>query len=206
MWPGVGETVRAPDWLPTEDCGNGLHGWLYGQGDHSCSSYLDDTAVWLVLEVVSDTIVMLGGKCKFPECVVRFVGDRNSATQFLRENEPRAREVAVIGASMHAGDRESAVVGALGTATAGDGGTATAGNSGTATAGDDGTATAGYRGTATAGNRGTATAGDGGTICLRWWDASAERYRTEVAYVGEGGIEANVAYRLSADHKFVRAE
>ena len=190
VWPGVGETVRAPDWLPTEDCGNGLHGWLYGQGDHSCSSYLDDTAVWLVLEVVSDTIVMLGGKCKFPECVVRFVGDRNSATQFLRENEPRAREVAVIGASMHAGDRESAVVGALGTATAGNRGTATAGDGGTATAGDDGTATAGNR----------------GTICLRWWDASAERYRTEVAYVGEGGIEANVAYRLSADHKFVRAE
>ncbi|SPA44637.1 DUF7666 domain-containing protein [Cupriavidus taiwanensis] len=278
VWPGVGEMAEAPDWINNDECGHGLHGWLYGQGDHSCSSYLDSTAKWLVVEVESDHIVMLGGKCKFPKAIVRFVGDKLTATQYLIENEPRAREVAVIGATLITGDKGVVTVGALGTATAGDEGTATAGNYGTATAGnygtatagdegtatagykgtatagykgsatagdegsatagnygtatagnygtatagykgsatagnygtatagDEGTATAGYKGTATAGYKGTATAGDGGEIRIRWYDHTASRYRTAIAYVGEDGIEANVAYRLDENQKFIRAE
>jgi hypothetical protein len=125
-----------------------------------------------------------------------------------------------------AGDRGTAIAGYRGTATAGDDGTATAGDRGTATAGDRGTATAGYRGTATAGYRGTATAGDcgtaiagycgtatagddgtatvrhggtaaagvGGTIQVQWWDGA--RYRVAIGYVGEDGIEPNVAYHV----------
>jgi hypothetical protein len=163
VWPNVGGIAEAPDWEATPECGNGLHGWLYGQGDHSCSSYLDSTAKWLVVEVDSDRIAMLGGKCKFPMAKVLFVGGKKDATDYLREHEPRSREVAVIGAQLVVGDDEAVTVGALGTATAGDSGTATAGDSGTATAGDSGTATAGDSGTATAGYRGTATAGNSGT-------------------------------------------
>ena len=45
----------------------------------------------------------------------------------------------------------------------------------------------------TVGDRGTATAGDGGQLRIKWYDG--ERYCTAVLYVGEDGIEANVAYR-----------
>ncbi|QPB08664.1 ice nucleation protein [Burkholderia phage Mica] len=198
QWPEVGAEVAAPDWSDRKQCGNGLHGWLFGQGDHGTSPYLDETAKWMVLEVESDSIIMLGGKCKFPRGVVRFVGDKKGATDYLHEHEPRSRNVAVIGATRSVSDGESVNVGAFGTATAGD--------SGTATAGDSGTATAGYRGTATAGDSGsTATAGVCGELRIRFYDYAAERYRTVVGYIGEDGLEPNVPYRLDDNRKFVRA-
>ena len=96
-----------------------------------------------------------------------------------------------------AGYRGTATAGDVGTATAGDAGTATAGYRGTATAGDVGTATAGDAGTATAGDRGTATAGDAGTLIVSWWDSSANRQRKAVGYIGENGLQPNIAYRLN---------
>jgi hypothetical protein len=189
VWPGVGEVATAPDWIANDECGNGLHGWLYGQGDYGCSSYLDADSKWLAVEVEESSIVMLGGKCKFPSGTVRFVGDKKGATDFLLVNEPRAASVAIIGATRSVGDEQSIVVGAFGTGTAGDSGTATAGDSGTATAGDSGTATAGKL----------------GEIRIRYWDAKAERYRTKVGYIGEGGLEPDAAYRLDDKNEFVRA-
>lgn len=131
-WPAdVGAEVSAPDWKKNKECGNGLHGWLYGQGDHSCVSYLENAdAKWMVLEVPSAEIVMLGGKCKFPNARVRFIGTKSDAAGFIITNEPKALNVAVIGACMKVGDGEVIQVGALGTATAGESGTATAGKSG----------------------------------------------------------------------------
>ena len=212
-WPlEVGAVVEAPDWAPTEECGNGLHGWLYGQGDYACSDHWTyKGAKWMVLEVRSASIIMLDGKCKFPRATVRFVGQIHDAAAYLIANEPRARDVAVIGASVSVGDDETAVVGALGTATAGASGTATAGYRGTATAGASGTATAGALGTATAGASGTATAGASGTatagyrgvISIQYWDAAASRYRVKVGYIGEDGLTANVQYRLNDKHEFV---
>jgi hypothetical protein len=173
QWPSqVGAEVSAPDWNDEAECGNGLHGWLYGQGDHGCVTYHQHAdAKWLVLEVESAFIVMLGGKCKFPHCVVRYIGDMAGAAAFILANEPRSATVAVIGASLQVGENSAVTVGAFGTATAGYRGTATAGysgsatagGSGSATAGDSGTATAGYSGSATAGGSGSATAGDSGT-------------------------------------------
>ena len=60
--------------------------------------------------------------------------------------------------------------------------------------------------TATAGYEGTATVGDGGTIILKWWDGSNRRQRIVVGYVGEKGIESNVAYQLDRNGKFVKAD
>ena len=100
--------------------------------------------------------------------------------------------IAIVGATVVAGN--------YGTATAGFGGTATAGDRGTATAGDCGVAAAGDYGAATAGNDGTATAGDYGTIQIRYSDGS--RYRTVIGYIGEGGLKPNTPYRLNSDHRF----
>ncbi|HCF3885680.1 TPA: hypothetical protein NID48_005208 [Pseudomonas aeruginosa] len=165
QWPDkIGAVVEAPDWKKDNKCGHGLHGWLFGQGDHGCSSTVGDAdAKWLVVEVGLSDLIALGGKVKFPRCTIRHIGDRASATQFLIANEPSAAGVAVIGATLQAGDKELCQVGAYGTATAGNWGTATAGHEGTATAGNWGTATAWNWGTATAGNWGTATAGHEGT-------------------------------------------
>ena len=175
VWPSeIGAVAIAPDWKPTQKCGNGLHGWLYGQGDHNTSNYIGDPdAKWLVVEVVSSEIIMLGGKCKFPQGIVRFVGDKTAAAAYMIENEQKAQNVAVIGASISVGDKQTAMVGAFGTSTSG--------------------------------YRGTSTSGEKGEIRIQWWDAKSERYRIEIAYVGENGIEPNVAYKLDENHKFVKA-
>ena len=143
IWPGVGGIATALDWSDNGTCGNGLHGWLYGAGDHTTSDYAHrPDAKWLVVQVQESDVRMLGGKCKFQSGKVVFVGQRHEAAGYIAKNEPR--DVAIIGRILSVGDKESATVGALGSATAGDSGTATAGDSGTATAGNYGTATAGY--------------------------------------------------------------
>ena len=221
QWPRSGP-VAAPDWDPVEGCGNGLHGFLRGEGDGSLADWHPE-ALWVVAEV--ETFVDLGGKVKFPNAEVIFVGTRLEATALVKARYPDA---AVIGANVAVGERREAVVGDYGTATAGDGGTATAGDGGTATAGKCGTATAGtcgtatagYLGTATAGNYGTATAGncgtatagylgtatagDGGMLQIYHYDCN-DRRRLAVAYVGENNIEPNVRYRLDGNAEFVPA-
>ena len=197
QWPRSGP-VAAPDWNPAPECGNGLHGFLRGEGDGSLADWSSD-AVWLVAEV--ETFVDLGGKVKFPTAEVIFAGSRLEATALVKARYPDA---AVVGANVAVEDRRVAVAGDHGTATAGDygtatagaWGTATAGNRGTATVGDYGTAKAGYCGTATAGDYGTATAGRYGTATAgAWGTATAGRYGTATA--GEGGT-ATAGYRGTA--------
>lgn len=121
VWPSeIGTEVVAPDWIANDKCGNGLHGWLYGQGDHGCvDHWRDSDAKWMVLEVALSDVVMLGGKCKFPRAVVRFAGCKSDAAAHIIANEPRSADVVVIGEHKSVGDKQSAIVGALGTATAG---------------------------------------------------------------------------------------
>jgi hypothetical protein len=176
LWPESGP-VFAPDWKAEAQCGNGLHGLLWGEGDAGHLSAAPD-AKWLVVEVDAATVIDLSGKVKFPRGIVAFCGDRLGATTYLAANGGHGRSIA------------------FGTATAGYAGTATAGDWGTATAGDAGTATAGARGTATAGDSGTATAGDAGEIRIRYWDEKNSRYRTVIGFTGEDGIEANTSYIL----------
>ena len=165
IWPESGP-VDCHDWKKNQECGNGLHGLLWGEGNGGLLDWSPD-AKWLVVKIDAREIVDLNGKIKVPRGEVVYCGDRLSATD----------EITRLGAG-------GAVVG--GTATAGDRGTATAGYKGTATAGD--------WGTATAGDWGTATAGDEGEIRIRWWDG--RRYRLAVGYTGEDGIKANTPYRV----------
>ena len=208
VWPSdVGATVEAPDWRNDNDCGHGLHGWLYGQGDHGCVDHWAKAgAKWLVLEVETDSIVMLGGKCKFPRATVRFVGAKHDAAAYLIAHEPRAASVAVIGARIDVGDGGSAMAGALSTLTGGDGSTLTGGYRSTLTGGDRSTLTGGDGSTLTGGDRSTLTGGDGAELRIRYWDAKADRWRTAIAYVGENGIKTGVAYRLNGKHEFVEAD
>ena len=182
VWPDVGEVAECPDWKPIAECGNGLHGWLYGQGDHDCSNYLSADSKWLVVEVVLADVVILGGKCKFPRGTVKFIGTMTEAAAYLREHEPMAREVAVIGATISVDCEQYAIAGALSTLTGGDGSTLTGGNDS------------------------TLTGGDGSELRIRYWDGTAERWRTVIGYVGEDGLQPCVPYRLDENHKFVEVK
>jgi len=144
-WPKRGP-VKCPDWSPTKACGNGLHGFLWGEGNGSLANFSAD-AKWLVVKVASDSVVDLAGKVKFPRGTVVFCGDRLSATNYI------------------AAVRPGAIVG----------GTSTSGNYGTSTSGDYGTSTSGDRGTSTSGNHGTSTSGYRGTIVIKWHDGSRYR-------------------------------
>ena len=157
VWPELG-AAECPDWSPVQECGNGLHGLLWGEGDAGLT-HQDRQGVWLVCAVWAADVVELGAKVKVPRAWVTFCGARDAAVVEIT----RLGAKAPIYGTATAGDDGTATAGYAGTATAGDRGTATAGYAGTATAGDAGTATAGNRGTATAGNRGTATAGYAGT-------------------------------------------
>ena len=224
IWPTKGRVV-APDWEATQECGHGLHGWFEAQGVASYSNYLNEPdAKYLVLEVETDSIIHLDGKCKFPEADVIFVGSRDEAIAYIEETYPYLRTMPLLFANRTAGDSGVVATGDYGTATTGDCGTAMAGYKGTATTGDfgtaaagyNGTATAGFRGTATAGTHGTATVGDcgtatagdfgtaiagiGGIIQIHYFN---DRDRIAIGYIGEKGLKPNVKYKLDANHNFV---
>ena len=179
QWPlTIGAEVVAPDWNPVAKCGGGLHGWMYGAGN-STSADIHVDSKWMVVEVALADVVMLDGKVKFPRCVVKFVGDQKTATDYLVLHEPRA--TCVISATCVVGDHQCTSVGDYGTAMAGDYGTATAGD----------------YGTAMAGHKGTATAGHMGAILLRYWDERARRHRIQIGYIAEGGLKPDTPYRLN---------
>jgi hypothetical protein len=174
-------------------CGGGLHGLLNGAGNGSLINWSTD-AIWIVAEIPDDeTVVDLDGKVKVRRCIVRHVGDKTSAPEFLAAH---GHTEGVVSGTATAGDDGTATAGYAGTATAGVSGAATAGVSGTATAGYAGTATAGDDGTATAGVSGTATAGERGTIIIAWWDYDLGRRRWVVGEVGIDGIVADTPYRV----------
>ena len=214
LWPEKGR-CSAPDWKPINECGYGLHGWKWGEGDADLR-VKEEGAKWLVLSVLETAIIDLSGKVKFPECEVLFVGEMADAVLIIQEHAPIGNKcifgTATAGESgtATAGDGGTATAGESGTATAGDGGTATAGDSGTATAGDSGTATAGDRGTATAGDRGTATAGYRGTatagsegvITIKYYDRKTETYKRKTAMVDGITILPGVKYRIDDSYEF----
>ena len=198
QWPESGY-VEAPDWNIKPECGGGLHGWLWGQGDASLRCRDEDTR-WIVASTHHLGTIDLEGKVKVRHCEVKFCGDRETAVAIISHFAPAGTPV--IFGTATAGDRGTATAGDMGTATAGDRGTATAGDMGTATAGDMGTATAGYRGTATAGYMGTATAGLYGIIVIEYYDSGRNLYLKKMAFID--GIEylPGIEYRISNNAEF----
>ena len=152
VWPESGP-VSCLDWDPKPECGNGLHGWMWGVGDPDSGRYVwHPQAKWLVVEVEESEVVDLDGKVKFPRGNVVFCGGRTDAANYVWNDGGGPREVMF--AEVRVGDGETVVVGRNGKAEAGD--------LGTARSGDEGVSLAGWGGTAVSGNNGKATAGDFG--------------------------------------------
>src|SRR6202142_2924205 len=160
-WPEKG-AVECHDWLPEPKCGNGLHGFLWGEGDGELAKWSAD-AKWLVVSVWEKDIVHIDRKVKFPRGNVVFCGGRKSATDYIAARLPPGRTPAIIGHFAVSGNYGTSTSGDRGTSTSGEGGTSTSGDYGTSTSGYGGTSTSGYGGTSTSGYRGTSTSGDCGT-------------------------------------------
>ena len=79
QWPKSGQ-VKANDFKPTSECGNGLHGLRIGQQNPGV--WYDDGIV-LLLQVPASTIIDLDDKCKFPECKIIMSGNMNDVTYYL---------------------------------------------------------------------------------------------------------------------------
>ena len=97
----VGETVTCPDWDSKPECGNGLHGLLWGEGDGKLLSW-ETNAKWMVVEVEEDEIINLCGKVKFPSCKVIHVGDQKSATNYMYKH---SNNKAIVGLMIVVGNR-----------------------------------------------------------------------------------------------------
>lgn len=227
----IGGITEAPDWNPEPVCGGGLHGLLHGKGD---GSYFDwrREALWMVCEALGP-IVDIDFKIKTSKAKTLFVGDRKGATDFLIAAGCNPSEV--VGAFITGGDGSTVTGGYGSTVTGGNwsiiiadnytfvnggdystvtGGnytivncgncsTVTGGHSSTVTAGYWSTVTGGDDSTVTSGHRSTVTGGHRSVLSIKHFDG--ERIRLVTAYVGEDGIEPNVAYKLDKHGKFVRA-
>jgi hypothetical protein len=195
QWPDHGHVI-APDWDPIPKCGNGLHGFLWGEGYSSLANWSDD-AKWLVCEVDSDKIVDSKGKIKFPECDVVFCGSRFDATKYLHEHLPPGFHPAIMGATITTGNG--------GTSISGNFGISISGICGTSISGYEGQSTSGHYGQSTSGNSGKCRSGESGIIQIKWVDNKSIRNRILTGYIGEDGLEPDVFYRVE-DGKFVKCE
>jgi hypothetical protein len=68
----IGGITTAPDWEPTAECGNGLHGFLNGEGDGSLAGW-SGSMIWMVVEPINQ-IINLDGKVKFESAITKFTG------------------------------------------------------------------------------------------------------------------------------------
>lgn len=96
--------VEAPDWKPTHDCGNGLHGFLWGEG--KCNFAFDiNTPKWLVIKVLRNEIISLnyGNKVKFPKGEVVFCGNLKDAAALIASHH-EGKDKRTIGVHKVCGD------------------------------------------------------------------------------------------------------
>lgn len=109
-WPRkVGETVTAPDWNPRKECGGGLHGALWGEGNGSLFRWSAD-AEWMVFSAPFGDVVDLGGKVKVPAARVEAIGNREKVTAWLSDKRPGA----IIGAIVTSGYKGTSTSGEKG--------------------------------------------------------------------------------------------
>jgi len=203
-WPKAGP-VECLDWNPRAECGNGLHGLLWGAGEGMPLKWAAD-ARWLVVDVVAADCIDLDGKVKFPRGTVVYCGDQQGATELIVAHG--ADPALVVGrvasdgdcSKLTGGDRSVLTGGDCSVLTGGHDSKLTGGDRSVLTGGDDSKLTGGDYSKLTGGDRSVLTGGDRSVLSIRWWDGS--RCCIAVGYVGEG-LKAGVTYRLNNKGEFV---
>lgn len=90
QYPEVGEIVTDPNWDSNPECGNGLHGYLWGHGDISVSLYMPGGDHLYQIHEVGEH-VCLRDKIKYPSALV--VAEFSSivdALEFLEKYTPES--------------------------------------------------------------------------------------------------------------------
>ena len=228
QWPESG-MVGCKDWNSNPVCGGGLHGWLRGVGNLSASPYTDPANhKWLVVRVLESDIVRVtengGGKVKFPQGKVVFVGNLKEAVEKLATLEDIVN-LPVIGKVHHTGKHGNSISGDYGHSTSGDYGKSTSGYRGHSTSGDYGQSTSGdygqsisgsyrghstsgdygqstseYRGQSISGDRGQVKAGMEGLLILRAQSLGGKQLLLS-GQIGKDALKPNVFYTSSKDFK-----
>ena len=153
--------VEAPDFIKNNECGNGLHGFLWGEGQGVLADWNSD-AKWLVVKVLKEDIVNFecNDKVKFPKCIVVFCGNRKDATDYIIQNGAKGKKV--IGACVSSGHRGTSSSGYFGHSTSLDFGHSISGRKGTSISGRHGTSISGEFGQSTSGDYGNSISEDCG--------------------------------------------
>ena len=159
-WPETGH-VEAPDWDPKPECGNGLHGLLWGEGVGSLL-YKGEGTKWLVLEVDEEGIINLDGKVKFKECDIKFCGSQFDATKYLYDNGGYGR--AIVGITLTCGDNSTVIGGDYSKVTGGHHSRVIGGHYSTVVGGEISTVTGGHGSTITGADYSTITGGNYSTV------------------------------------------
>lgn len=222
QWPRSGHVV-CPDWEPSHDYWNGLHGWLWGEGNGALG-YIGPNAIWMVLEVNAKDVVDLTeakvdfyyqvpvwGTVKFPECDIVFSGAQIEATRYILD---RAPDKIVIGATLSTKDSNQVVrVGDYGMAVCGDKSLANTGFRGVAKTGDMGEAYAGINGIAITGKEGKSYVSYGGTAISGangyaygkdYAIASTGDYGSSETEIGGAAITGNYGSATTGQHGTVK--
>ena len=183
VWPKSGY-VSCSDWSEENECGNGLHGFLWGVGNTDLLYPLTNCQ-WLIVEVDEDKIIDLGDKVKFPEGNVVF------CTQSRDE---------AIDKMIEYGASPNTIM--YGTSTSGDGGTSTSGDYGTSTSGRCGNSTSGYFGTSISGDfgysysiQGKVKTGNNGVIAVGYSCLISNKRTIKVGHVPEE-LKPNTFYKV----------
>ena len=203
----VGETVTAPDWTPTTECGGGIHGWPWGIGLGDGKEPEWD-ALWQVYSVDPAKLIGEAGwgpKCKFETGELVFSGDWHGAMQFILPGQMKWAFEISEGAASNSGTRGAASNSGTRGAASNSGDYGAASNSG-----DYGAAATTAEGTAAfcTGLESKAKAAAFGCIALAWWNAAAERVEMRCAEIGKGKgkLKADTWYRLDSDGKFIEVD
>jgi hypothetical protein len=188
-WPMSGP-VEAPDWNGKPECGGGLHGLLWGDGDWSLLNLSPD-AKWLVVEVdEADMVKIDDTKVKFSRGVVVSVGNMADAMSKTLCSKERF--------DLLFGDAKTQK-------SSGDGSTAASSGdqSRAASSGDQSTAASSGKDTIAmaVGTDCAVSAGENGCFATAYYDAKAKRNKIAVGYVGQRGIKANVTYCYDVQRK-----
>ena len=154
--------VEAPDFIKNNECGNGLHGFLWGEGDSELANwYSDSDAKWLVVKVNKDDIIELFGKVKFPKGEVVFCGNLKDATDYIIQNGAKGKKV--IGANVTSSHNQISTTGDYGTSISGNCGTSQSLDYATSKSEDFGYSISEYHGTSISGSQGTSISKNNGT-------------------------------------------
>jgi hypothetical protein len=116
-------------------------------------------------------------------------------------------------ATVSGGDNATVSGGYYATVSGGYYATVSGGDNATVSGGDNATVSGGYYATVSGGDNATVSGGyyatvsggDYAIIQIKYLDNTASRYKIKTGYIGEDGLEPNVAYKLDANDNFVKA-